>query len=72
MKPQPDLERNLVVVFLLFFALLQFPLISIFNHPPVLGEWPMLLLFILLAWFSLILILYLLVEGNPFKSKSDK
>lgn len=72
MKSRPDLERNLVVVFLVFFALLQFPLISIFNRPPGVGHWPVLFVFILLAWIALILVLYLLVEGKPFKSKSGK
>jgi hypothetical protein len=72
MKSRPDLERKLLVVFLLFFALLQFPLISIFNRPLGVGHWPLLFVFLLVAWISLIIVLYLLLEGNPFKSKSGK
>lgn len=72
MKSRPKLEKQLAVVFALFFVLLQFPLISIFNKPTGVGQWPTLLVTILLAWIVLIIILYILIEGNPFNSKSGK
>lgn len=72
MKSQPDLKKSLIVVFLVFFILLQFPLISIFNQPVGVSHWPLLFVSILLAWVSLILVLFLVIEGNPFKSKAGK
>ncbi len=72
MKSRPKLEKQLAVVFAFFFVLLQFPLISIFNKPTDVGQWPTLLVTILLAWIVLISVLYILIEGNPFNSKSGK
>lgn len=72
MKSRPKLEKKLAVVFILFFALLQFPLISIFNQAPEVGQWPLLFISILLVWIMLIATLYVVIEGNPFKSKSGE
>lgn len=70
MKSSPKLEKKLAVVFILFFALLQFPLISIFNQAPEPGRWPTLFVSILVLWVLLIATIYVIVEGNPFNSKS--
>jgi hypothetical protein len=72
MKKQPSKEQQLVVLFFLFFALLQFPLLSIFNQPVGLRQWPVLFVFILLIWLALIVSVYWVIEGNPFKSRSEK
>jgi len=72
MRSQPDLKKRLAVAFVFFFALLQFPLISIFNHPSDRGQWPVLFVGILLIWSVLIITLYILVEGGTSKTRSKK
>jgi len=68
---QASREQKLFFVFLLFLALCHFPLLSIFNRPLGVGEWPLLLVYIMLWWAGLILAVYFIMESKPPKNNRE-
>ncbi|MFP4091203.1 MAG: hypothetical protein ACLFUB_05880 [Cyclobacteriaceae bacterium] len=64
MKKEEERNQRLTAVFMIFAALLQFPLISVFNQKTDAGQWPTLFIYIMLVWLVLIVVLYLVLEKN--------
>ncbi len=50
MSPDSRKTRRLVGVFLLGWVLLNYPILSLFNHPTTLGGIPLLYAFVFAAW----------------------
>ena len=55
-------SSRLVGVFLLFFALLNFPIINLFNEKVIVGGIPMLYLYLFLVWLIFIIFMFLIVR----------
>ncbi|MDF7811311.1 hypothetical protein [Hymenobacter sp. YC55] len=70
MSPQEQAEQRrgqrLLFVSLLFGVLLNFPLLAVFNHDGRVGGVPVLYLYVLLAWLTLVILTAWLVrrEGS--------
>ncbi len=66
MSPQEQAEQRrgqrLLFVSLLFGVLLNFPLLAVFNHDGRVGGVPVLYLYVLLAWLTLVLLTAWLVR----------
>jgi TRAP-type C4-dicarboxylate transport system permease small subunit len=69
MKKEEEKSQRLIAVFIIFVALLQFPLVSIFNRQAEILGWPMLFMYIMCTWLLLIFVLYLLIEKGPSRLK---
>lgn len=68
MSPQEQQEQRrgqrLLFVSLLFAVLLNFPLLAVFDHNGRVLGIPVLYLYVLLAWATLVLLTGLLVKGS--------
>ena len=66
MSPQEQAEQRrgqrLLFVSLLFGVLLNFPLLAVFNHDGRVGGVPVLYLYVLLAWLTLVILTAWLVR----------
>ncbi|WP_375435473.1 hypothetical protein [uncultured Hymenobacter sp.] len=67
MSPQEQTEQRrgqrLLFVSLLFGVLLNFPLLAVFNHDGRVGGVPVLYLYVLLAWLTLVVLTAWLVKS---------
>jgi len=57
-------SSKLVGVFLLFFALFNFPILGLFNDNMIIGGIPLLYLYLFLAWLIFIILMYLIVRNR--------
>jgi hypothetical protein len=68
MSPQEQAEQRrgqrLLFISLLFGVLLNFPLLAVFNHNGRVGGIPVLYLYVLLTWLTLVLLTTRLVQKS--------
>jgi hypothetical protein len=68
MSPQEQTEQRrgqrLLFISLLFGVLLNFPLLAVFNHNGRVGGIPVLYLYVLLTWLTLVLLTTRLVQKS--------
>jgi len=55
-------SSRLVGIFLLFFALLNFPIIGLFNKKLIIGGIPLLYLYLFLVWLIFIIFMFLIIR----------
>jgi len=57
-------SSRLVGIFLLFFALLNFPIIGLFNKKMIIGGIPLLYLYLFFVWLIFIIFMFLIVKDK--------
>jgi len=57
-------SSRLVGIFLLFFALLNFPIIGLFNKNAIVGGIPLLYLYLFFVWLIFIIFMFLIVRDK--------
>ena len=55
-------SSRLVGIFLLFFTLLNFPIIGLFNKTMIIGGIPLLYLYLFLVWLIFIIFMFLIAR----------
>jgi hypothetical protein len=64
MQKSKRMSRQLFAVFLLFFLLLNYPLINLFNKAEFIGYIPQLYLYVFLVWLGLIITTAFIVQSR--------
>lgn len=62
MKKETKKAQKLISLFLISLLLMNFPLLSLFNTPSLLGSIPLLYVYIFGAWLVLIIIIGLIIN----------
>ena len=63
MKSEKHKAQKLTLIFLLFFALLNYPILNLFNKPEIIGGFPLLYIYVFLLWILLIILTALTVRS---------
>ena len=63
MKSEKHKEQKLFLIFLLFFAFLNYPILKLFNNTELIGGFPLLYVYVFLLWVLLIIVTALTVRN---------
>ena len=64
MKSEQHKAQKLTFIFLFFFALLNYPILNLFNKSELVGGFPLLYIYIFMLWILLIIVTALTIRSS--------
>lgn len=72
MKKDSGKTGKLIALFVLFLVLMNYPVLSLFNRPVLVGGIPLLFIYIFSTWMLLIILIALTIRKQPKKQEQQE